>query len=140
MKKLLTVLAFALIGVVVNAQTTTTTTETGSSEVEKVDQPKGCAGKAEAKGGKACCAGKAAMPEGGMGSATGSSEASKAGCCAGKMAEAKGCHGSMKADAHDHAHGDMKDHVCAAACKDGAHAYACGEKGHSCSESCHTKL
>ncbi len=31
----------------------------------------------------------------------------------------------------------LKEHVCTAACKEGAHAYACGEKGHVCSAECH---
>ncbi|MBK6859170.1 MAG: hypothetical protein IPK91_12245 [Saprospiraceae bacterium] len=30
----------------------------------------------------------------------------------------------------------MKDHVCTVACKDGAHVYAHGEKGHTCGEAC----
>ena len=32
-----------------------------------------------------------------------------------------------------------KAHVCTDACKDGKHAYACGEKGHTCSAECHKK-
>ena len=31
---------------------------------------------------------------------------------------------------------EMKDHVCTAACKDGKHVYAHGEKGHVCTEAC----
>jgi len=30
----------------------------------------------------------------------------------------------------------MKDHVCTVACKDGAHVYAHGEKGHVCGDAC----
>jgi hypothetical protein len=30
----------------------------------------------------------------------------------------------------------MKAHVCTAACKDGKHAYAHGEKGHVCTAAC----
>ncbi len=30
----------------------------------------------------------------------------------------------------------MKDHVCTVACKDGAHVYAHGEKGHTCGDAC----
>jgi hypothetical protein len=30
----------------------------------------------------------------------------------------------------------MKAHVCTAACKDGKHVYAHGEKGHVCTEAC----
>ncbi len=33
-----------------------------------------------------------------------------------------------------------KEHVCTAACKDGQHAYAHGEKGHVCTEECHKKM
>ena len=32
-----------------------------------------------------------------------------------------------------------KAHVCTDACKDGKHAYACGEKGHTCSKECMAK-
>lgn len=32
--------------------------------------------------------------------------------------------------------GEMKDHVCAASCKDGNHMYAHGEKGHTCGDEC----
>lgn len=34
----------------------------------------------------------------------------------------------------------MKDHVCTAACKDGKHMYAHGEKGHVCSEACNMDM
>ena len=30
----------------------------------------------------------------------------------------------------------MKDHKCTAACKDGKHVYAHGEKGHVCTDAC----
>lgn len=33
-------------------------------------------------------------------------------------------------------HMKMKEHVCTAACKDGKHVYAHGEKGHVCTEDC----
>ena len=32
-----------------------------------------------------------------------------------------------------------RDHVCSAACKDGKHVYAHGEKGHKCTSACRTK-
>jgi hypothetical protein len=31
---------------------------------------------------------------------------------------------------------ELKDHVCTAACKDGKHVYAHGEKGHTCTDAC----
>jgi hypothetical protein len=31
---------------------------------------------------------------------------------------------------------NTKDHVCTAACKDGKHVYAHGEKGHVCTDAC----
>lgn len=31
---------------------------------------------------------------------------------------------------------EMKEHKCTAACKDGKHAYAHGEKGHECTKEC----
>lgn len=34
---------------------------------------------------------------------------------------------------------EMKDHVCTAACKDGKHVYAHGEKGHKCTKECKKK-
>ena len=33
----------------------------------------------------------------------------------------------------------MKEHVCTDACTKEKHAYACGEKGHTCSAECHKK-
>jgi len=33
----------------------------------------------------------------------------------------------------------LKDHVCTAACKDGKHVYAHGEKGHKCTDACKKK-
>ena len=33
----------------------------------------------------------------------------------------------------------LKEHVCTAACKDGKHVYAHGEKGHTCTEACKKK-
>jgi hypothetical protein len=151
MKKFLTLLAFAgLIGTV-NAQTTETTPD--KDKAAKVEKSSSCAGKAEAKDGKSCCAGKA----GAKADATGAidapaTEAKAAGCCAGKAsASGKSCHGGdAKAEAvhghgdghghgHGEGHGDAKDHSCSAACKDGAHVTACGEKGHACSEACHAK-
>ena len=35
---------------------------------------------------------------------------------------------------------EMKEHVCTAACKDGKHMYAHGEKGHTCTEACKKKM
>ncbi len=143
MKKFLTLLAFAgLIGTV-NAQSTAATPE--KDKAQKVEKTSSCAGKAEAKGGKACCAGKAdAKATGAAGDASSTAtmpEGKAAGCCAGKASAAKSCHGDgAKADAghgHDHAHGEMKEHACTEACKDGAHATACGEKGHTCTDACH---
>ena len=32
---------------------------------------------------------------------------------------------------------EMKAHACTAACKDGHHVYAHGEKGHHCTDACH---
>ena len=32
------------------------------------------------------------------------------------------------------------EHVCTAACKEGHHAYAHGEKGHTCTQACHKKM
>jgi len=34
----------------------------------------------------------------------------------------------------------LKDHVCTAACKDGKHVYAHGEKGHVCTDACKKKM
>ena len=33
----------------------------------------------------------------------------------------------------------LKEHVCTAACKDGKHVYAHGEKGHACTDACKKK-
>ena len=33
----------------------------------------------------------------------------------------------------------LKEHVCTAACKDGKHVYAHGEKGHVCTDACKKK-
>ena len=33
----------------------------------------------------------------------------------------------------------LKEHSCTAACKDGKHVYAHGEKGHVCTDACHKK-
>lgn len=131
MKKFLSLIACVAFVGALSAQTTTTETKSEPAKTEK----SGCA-KGEAKAG--CCAGKAkasadtkAVASGDAANAT----APKAGCCAGK-ASAASCHGA-KAHAHDHAHAEMKEHACTEACKDGAHTYACGEKGHTCSETCH---
>jgi predicted component of type VI protein secretion system len=35
---------------------------------------------------------------------------------------------------------NTKDHVCTAACKDGKHVYAHGEKGHTCTAACHKAM
>jgi len=34
----------------------------------------------------------------------------------------------------------LEDHVCTAACKDGKHVYAHGEKGHVCTDACKKKM
>ncbi len=143
MKKLLTLLAFAGLMGTVSAQSTTTTDKEKAPKVEKNTS---CAGKSAAKDGKACCAGKAgAKAEATTGEGTGTmAEGKAAGCCAGKASAAKSCHGDdAKAEAghgHDHAHGELKEHACNGACKDGAHAVVCGEKGHTCSADCHAKM
>ncbi|MEO8068712.1 MAG: hypothetical protein ABI599_13540 [Flavobacteriales bacterium] len=54
---------------------------------------------------------------------------SKAACCAGKAQTAACCSGHGKAEASAEA---TKEHSCTAACKDGKHSYAHGEKGHAC--------
>lgn len=33
-----------------------------------------------------------------------------------------------------------KEHTCSASCKEGSHAYACGEKGHKCTDDCHKSI
>ncbi|MBS1772428.1 MAG: hypothetical protein JST82_06195 [Bacteroidetes bacterium] len=35
---------------------------------------------------------------------------------------------------------EMKEHVCTAACKDGKHMYAHGEKGHTCTDACKKEM
>lgn len=35
---------------------------------------------------------------------------------------------------------NTKEHVCTAACKDGKHVYAHGEKGHTCTAACHKAM
>ncbi len=35
---------------------------------------------------------------------------------------------------------NTKEHVCTAACKDGKHVYAHGEKGHTCTAACHKSM
>jgi hypothetical protein len=139
MKKFLILFAFAGIIGAANAQTTTATPDKEkAAKVEKTSCSKG-----EAKAGKSCCAGKAdtkaeATTE--TPATTATAGEAKAGCCAGKASTAKSCHGDgPKAEAatHGHEHAAMKEHACTDACKDGAHAYACGERGHACSEACH---
>lgn len=135
MKKLLALLTCVAFAGVLNAQTTSKET----AEPAKAEKVKECS-KGEA--GKAgCCAGKAkASAEHGKEGHADAADAPKgAGCCAGK-ASASSCHGA-KAEGHGHAHGEehaeLKEHMCTEACKDGVHAYACGEAGHTCSEACH---
>lgn len=144
MKKFLTLLAFSGLIATVNAQSTETTPD--KDKAAKVEKASSCADKAEAKEGKACCASKAgAKAEATNASGTmdaAGAEGKAAGCCAAKAsAGAKSCHGGdAKAEAgHGHDHGEAKEHSCTAICKDGAHATACGEKGHACSEACHAK-
>ena len=137
MKKLFTLLAFAGLMTAATAQTTTDAPK--KEEAQKVEKTHSCAGHDHAKAdGKACCAGK----DGAKADAS-ATDAKAAGCCAGKSKDAKACacnHGEKKADAGDgHEHAEMTEHVCADACKQGVHAYACGEKGHTCSADCHAK-
>ena len=136
MKKIFALLTcFAFVGVL-SAQTTTS----DNTEPVKTEKVKDCAKGEKAKAG--CCAGKAKASKDTKASTTEvTTDAPKAGCCAGKAkASTGGCHGA-KADGHGHAHGSdhasLKEHVCTEACKEGAHAYACGEVGHTCSEACH---
>ena len=35
--------------------------------------------------------------------------------------------------------GKKKEHVCTSSCTQSAHAYAHGEKGHTCTQECHKK-
>lgn len=139
MKKFLVLFAFAGIMGAANAQTTTATPDKEkAAKVEKTSCSKG-----EAKAGKSCCAGKADAKAAATTDApatTATAGEAKTGCCAGKASAAKSCHGDgAKAEAatHGHEHAAMKEHACTEACKDGAHAYACGEKGHACTETCH---
>lgn len=142
MKKFLVLFAFAGLLGAVHAQSTSTAVP-AKEKAAKVEEKHGCAGHGDAKA--ACCAGKAgakAQADATKATDANAAEATapKAGCCAGKSASAKkSCHGDdAKADAgamHDHA--EMKEHACTEACKDGAHAMACGEKGHVCSADCH---
>jgi len=136
MKKFFALLTCVAFAGVLNAQTTSTETP----EPAKAEKVKECAKGDAAKAG--CCAGKAKASADASTTAPAAATADApkaAGCCAGK-ASAATCHG-MKAggqgDAHGHAHASLKEHVCTDACKEGAHAYACGEAGHACSEACH---
>jgi hypothetical protein len=137
MKKFLVLFVFAGIMSAANAQTTTVTPDKEkAAKVEKTSCAKG-----EAKAGKSCCAGKAdakaAAAE--TPATTAVAGEAKAGCCAGKATAAKSCHGDgAKAEAaHTHDHAEAREHACTEACKDGAHALACGEKGHDCTAECH---
>ena len=140
MKKFLALLAFVGILGAANAQSTTVTPDKEkAAKVEKTSCSKG-----EAKAGKSCCAGKADAKAAAAESPTTTAVAgeAKAGCCAGKATAAKSCHGDgAKADAapaHDHA--TAREHACTESCKDGAHALACGEKGHACNAECHAQM
>ena len=55
--------------------------------------------------------------------------------------EPKENHGQGKGSSDNHAkeNKNNKDHVCTAACVNGTHVYAHGEKGHVCSKGCTTK-
>lgn len=44
--------------------------------------------------------------------------------------------GEMGTKGDMHGNGEMKAHVCTSACVDGKHAYAHGEKGHTCDANC----
>ncbi|MCB0769528.1 MAG: hypothetical protein KDC00_03890 [Flavobacteriales bacterium] len=136
MKKFLTLLAFA--GFMSAASAQTTTTEAPKKEdAAKVEKTHSCADHAKSADGKNCCAGKGDAKA----SATDSKDGMKAaGCCASKSST-KGCdHAKAEAgDGHGHEHAEMKEHACTDACKDDAHVYACGEKGHTCAADCHAK-
>lgn len=137
MKKLFTLLAFAGLMTAATAQTTTDAPK--KEEAQKVEKTHSCAGHDNAKAdGKACCAGK-----GGAKAEASTTDGKMPACCAGKSKDAKACnHGEMKAEAgegHGHMHAEVSEHVCTDSCKEGTHAYACGEKGHTCSADCHAK-
>jgi hypothetical protein len=134
MKKLIALFAFAGIFGAASAQTTTVTPDKEkAAKVEKSSCSKG-----EAKAGKSCCAGKADAKAAEAPTTTAVAGEAKAGCCAGKATAAKSCHGDgAKAEAaHAHDHAEAREHACTEACKDGAHALACGEKGHACTAEC----
>ncbi|HRH70040.1 MAG TPA: hypothetical protein PLB89_11085 [Flavobacteriales bacterium] len=148
MKKLFTLLMF--IGIVGAASAQTTTTDVPKKEEAKVEKAHSCAGHGDAKAeGKACCAGKAGAK------AEANADGSVPACCAKMAKDGKSCdkakaesghgeghgesHGEGHGEGHGHDHGAMKAHACTDACKEGAHAYACGEEGHMCSADCHAK-
>lgn len=137
MKKLIALFAFAGILGAASAQTTTVTPDKEkAAKVAKTSCSKG-----EAKAGKSCCAGKADAKAAAAEAPTTTAVAgeAKTGCCAGKATAAKSCHGDgAKAEAgHAHDHAEAREHACTEACKEGAHALACGEKGHACTAECH---
>ena len=143
MKKLLTLLAFVGIMGAVNAQPTTKDAPK-KADAAKVEKTQGCAGHGDAKAeGKACCAGK------GHGKAEASADGTMPACCSKTAKDGKKCdhakadagdgHGHAHAEGDGHDHGAMTAHACSDSCKEGAHAYACGEEGHTCSADCHAK-
>ncbi|HQW05628.1 MAG: hypothetical protein IPH05_16020 [Flavobacteriales bacterium] len=144
MKKLFTLLAF--IGIMGAANAQSTATDAPKKEDAKVEKTHNCAGHGDAKAdGKACCAGKKGAK------AEANADGKTPACCAKMAKDGKACdhakaeagdghgegHGHLEGDGHDH--GAMKAHVCTDACKEGAHAFACGEEGHVCSGACHAK-
>lgn len=133
MKTLITL--FAFVGLLTNASAQSTAKDAPKkTDVQKVDKI-ACDGKAKADG-KPCCAGKGDA-KASTASATEGDTKTPA-CCAGKAASGKGCDHARAEAGHEH--GAMKAHACTEACKEGTHAYACGEEGHTCSADCHAKM
>lgn len=127
MKHLMILAAFALLGTAATAQTTTTTATADAREHV-------CTA--------ACTPEAHAYAHGEKGHACTAACASTAGaaphaCCAGKK-EGEACtKGTAEADAQGrHAGKKGRTHVCTEACKGDVHAYACGEKGHTCNATC----
>ncbi|MCB0763909.1 MAG: hypothetical protein R2815_05320 [Flavobacteriales bacterium] len=130
MKTLITLVAFA--GLLTSASAQSTAKDAPRKvDAQKVDKIS-CEGKAQG----ACCAGKTHA------SATGTEATKEAAkmpsCCAAMASTGKGCDHAHAAAGHEH--GALNAHACTDACKEGAHAYTCGEEGHTCSTDCHGKM
>lgn len=112
--------AFALLGTTATAQTT----ETSTTEAKEHVCSAACTAEAHAyahgEQGHTCTEACKTAPA-----------AKTPACCAGKK-EGEAC------KKHEgKAEGKKKgEHTCTAACANGAHAYAHGEKGHKCDKSC----